>query len=56
METSKTKNGKSKTIYIYIYIYIYKEREREMKTFFTIVALKQPNSPESNLTVYRYSL
>ena len=48
METSKTKNGKSKTIV--------REREREMKTFFTIVALKQPNSPESNLTVYRYSL
>ena len=23
METSETKNGKSKTIYIYIYIYIY---------------------------------
>ena len=32
-----------------------REKERERKKFFTIVALKQPNSSESILTVYRYS-
>ena len=32
-----------------------REKERERKKFFTIVALKQPNSSESILTVYFYS-
>ena len=32
-----------------------REKERERKKFFTIVALKQPNSSESILTLYRYS-
>ena len=51
METSKTKNGKSKTTYIYFFYLKFVK----MKKFFAILALKQPNSENRILAVCKYS-
>ena len=48
MQTSKTKNGKSKTTYIFFHLKFVK-----MKKFFTILSLKQPNSEERIFAVYK---
>ena len=43
-------------IYIYIYIHIYFHLKFvKMKTIFTILALKQPNSKERIFALYKYS-
>ena len=51
MEASKTKNGNSKTTYIFFFCIKFVK----MKTFFPILALKQPNSEERIFAVYIYS-
>ena len=51
METSKIKKGKGKTTYFFLFHLIFVK----MKKFFTILALKQPNSLESILAVCKYS-
>ena len=48
MQTSKTKNGKSKTTYIFFHL-----KFVTMKKFFTILSLKQPNSEERIFAVYK---
>ena len=50
MDTSKTKNGKSKTTYIYIFLNF---KFVKMKKIFTILALKQPNSEERIFALYK---
>ena len=50
MQTSKTKNGKSKTTYIFFHLKFVK-----MKKFFTILSLKQTNSEERIFAVKKYS-
>ena len=50
METSKTKNDKSKTTYISFSSYICENE----KVFFPILDLKQPNSEERIFAVYKY--
>ena len=50
METSKIKNGKSKTTYIYCFHLKFVK----MKNVFTILALKQPNSEERIFALYKY--
>ena len=49
METSKTKNGKSKTAIFFLLKFV------KMKKFFIILSLKQPNSEERIFAVYKYS-
>ena len=50
METSKTKNGKSETTPI-----SFSSQICENERFFTILALKQPNSEKRIFAVYNYS-
>ena len=52
METSETKNGKSKTTYIYIFFHL---KIVKIKKVFMILALKQPNSEERISTLSKYS-
>ena len=47
MEASKIKKDKGKTTYFFLFHFIFVK----MKKFFTILALKQPNSWESILVV-----
>ena len=49
METSKTKNGKSKATIFFLLKFV------KMEKFFIILSLKQPNSEERVLAVYKYS-
>ena len=49
METSKTKNGKSEHPFLFHLKFV------KMKTFFPILALKQPNSEKRIFAAYKYS-
>ena len=51
METSKIKNGKSRNTYIFLFHLKFVR----IKKFFTILAVKQPNSQERMFAVYKYS-